>query len=164
VFASNIPIFVYGSLMVPDVLHDVLRIEPDSELIPQYECAILNEYSRYKVIGAIFPAIVPRSGGSVSGRLIHLRVASQTAALDHMPSRVTFSVEPSAAAEAMNKKLMLPDPVLIAIRAVCARVANLSGAAEQADRILRDLEDITVLADDGSMAELLSSRLSTPIC
>jgi len=79
------------------------------------------------------------------------------------PSRVTFSVEPSAAAaaEAMNKILMLPDPVLIAIRAACARVANLSGAAQQADRILRDLEDITVLADDGSMAELLSSRLST---
>ena len=79
------------------------------------------------------------------------------------PSRVTFSVEPSAAAaaEAMNKKLVLPDPVLIAIRAACARVANLSGTAEQADQILRDLENITVLADDGSMAELLSSRLST---
>jgi hypothetical protein len=61
----------------------------------------------------------------------------------------------------MNKKLTLPDPVLIAIRAACARVANLSGAAEQADRILRDMEDITVLADDGSMADLLSSRLST---
>ena len=78
------------------------------------------------------------------------------------PSRVTFSVEPSAAAAAaaVNKTLALPDPVLIAIRAACARVAHLSGAAEQADRILRDLEDITVLADDGSMAELLSSRLS----
>ena len=50
-------------------------------------------------------------------------------------SRVTFSIEPSAAAAAE--------------------------AAEQADRILRDLGDITVLADDGSMAELLSSRLST---
>jgi hypothetical protein len=58
------------------------------------------------------------------------------------PPRVTFSVEPSAAAaaEAMNKKLSLPDPVLIAIRAACAPVANLSGAAEQADRILRDLK------------------------
>ena len=74
-----------------------------------------------------------------------------------VPPRVTFSVDPSAAdaAKAMNKKLMLPDPVLIAIRAACARVANLSGAAEQADRILRELEDTTVLADDGSMAELL---------
>ncbi|KAF5359881.1 hypothetical protein D9756_003613 [Leucocoprinus leucothites] len=79
-----------------------------------------------------------------------------------IPSRITFSVDPeaAAAAEAVNKELMLPDRSLIAIRAACARVANLSGAAEQADRILRDLEDTTVLADDGSLAELLSSRLS----
>jgi hypothetical protein len=64
----------------------------------------------------------------------------------------------------MNEKLMLPNPVLIAICTACARVTNLSGAAEQANQILRDLEDIIVLADDGSMAELLSSRLlmSTP--
>ena len=43
VFTSVIPFFVYGSLMVPDVLQDVLRIEPDSELMPQYQCAILRE-------------------------------------------------------------------------------------------------------------------------
>lgn len=83
-FASNIPVFVYGSLMLPDVLRDVLHIEPDSELIPQYECAILKEYSRYKVVGAIFPAIVPRPEGCVWGRLIHLRAPSQAAALDDM--------------------------------------------------------------------------------
>ena len=68
-----------------------------------------------------------------------------------IPSRITFSVEPSAAAAAMamNKTLTLPDPALIAIRAACVRVANISGATEQANQILRDLEDITVLADDG---------------
>ncbi|KAF5359880.1 hypothetical protein D9756_003612 [Leucocoprinus leucothites] len=79
-----------------------------------------------------------------------------------IPSRITFSIDPAvaAAAKALNKELMLPDRSLIAIRAACARVANLSGAAEQAKRILRDLEDTTVLADDGSSAELLSSRLS----
>ena len=32
----------------------------------------------------------------------------------------------------MNKTLVLPNPVLITIRAACAHVANLSGAAEQA--------------------------------
>ncbi|KAG5722831.1 hypothetical protein E4T56_gene3973, partial [Termitomyces sp. T112] len=65
----------------------------------------------------------------------------------------------AAAAAAKGKQLKLPDPVLIAIRAACARVANLSGAAEQIDRILRDKEDMPVLANDGSMAELLSSCL-----
>ncbi|KAF8345054.1 hypothetical protein F5887DRAFT_1197645 [Amanita rubescens] len=79
-----------------------------------------------------------------------------------IPSYVTFKVEPSAAAaaEAMNKRLMLPDQDLIAIRAACARVANLSGAAEQANQIIRDMEDTTVLTDDGSMAEIFSLRLS----
>ena len=64
-------------------------------------------------------------------------------------------------AETMNKALMLPDPALIAIRAACARVVNLSGAAEQADQILRDMENTTVLAKDGSMADVLYSRLAT---
>lgn len=79
-----------------------------------------------------------------------------------VPSRVRFSVDPSvaAAAKAKDKELKLPDPALIAVRATCARVANLSGAAGQADQSLRDLEDTTVLADDGSMADLLTSRLS----
>ncbi|KAF8218654.1 hypothetical protein L208DRAFT_1348855 [Tricholoma matsutake] len=68
------------------------------------------------------------------------------------PSHVTFSVEPSAAAttETMNRELTLPDPALIAIHAVCAYVINLSGAAEQADQILRDMENTTVLSKDGS--------------
>ncbi|KXN92709.1 hypothetical protein AN958_06987 [Leucoagaricus sp. SymC.cos] len=93
---------------------------------------------------------------NVCGKLLHVFSTP-------IPARITFSVDPAAAAaaKAMHKNLMLPDPSLIAVRAACARVANLSGAAEQADQILRDLEDTTVLADDGSMAELLSSRLST---
>jgi hypothetical protein len=61
----------------------------------------------------------------------------------------------------MNKELTLPDPALIAIRAACARVVNLSGAAEQADQILRDMENSTVLSKDGSMADVLYSRLAT---
>ncbi|KAG5720821.1 hypothetical protein E4T56_gene9696 [Termitomyces sp. T112] len=79
----------------------------------------------------------------------------------HLPDRVTFRVEPgtAAAAAAKGKQLKLPDPVLIAIRAACTRVANLSGAAEQIDQILRDREEMPVLANDGSMAELLSSCL-----
>ncbi|KNZ81723.1 hypothetical protein J132_10926 [Termitomyces sp. J132] len=78
----------------------------------------------------------------------------------HLPDRVTFRVEPgtAAAAAAKGKQLKLPDPVLIAIRAACTRVANLSGAAEQIG-ILRDREEMPVLANDGSMAELLSSCL-----
>ncbi|KAG6838199.1 hypothetical protein C0991_001117, partial [Blastosporella zonata] len=76
------------------------------------------------------------------------------------------SVETSAAAatEKEGKTLRLPDPDLLAIRAVSSRVANMSGAAEHIDQILRDLEDIATLTDDGSMADLLSLRISTAIC
>ncbi|KAG6820298.1 hypothetical protein H0H93_002562 [Arthromyces matolae] len=67
--------------------------------------------------------------------------------------RVTFSVEPAAAAAAMKKgkTLTLPDPTLLAIRAACSRVANMAGAAEHIDQIL---------AEDGSMADLLSIIIS----
>jgi gamma-glutamylcyclotransferase (GGCT)/AIG2-like uncharacterized protein YtfP len=77
--------------MVPNVLHDALHLKPDSELVPRYnDHATLLEYSRYKVIGAIFPAIAPCPGGKVMGRLIYLWDASQAAALDDM-ERVLYT-------------------------------------------------------------------------
>ncbi|KAF9029882.1 hypothetical protein BDZ89DRAFT_1064982 [Hymenopellis radicata] len=53
----------------------------------------------------------------------------------------------------------LPDSRLIAIRAACARVAHMSGAAEHIEEIIRDRETTTVLADNGGSAELLTSLL-----
>jgi hypothetical protein len=54
---------------------------------------------------------------------------------------------------------LLPNPKLIALRAAVARVANLSGAAEQEDRVMKDREDINVVSDDYS-ADVLHSLLS----
>jgi hypothetical protein len=75
-----------------------------------------------------------------------------------MPSRITLRVGSSAAAIAAGYGLTLnlPDPVPIAIRAICARVFNMTGAAEHIDQILDDLEDTEVLAYDGSMGALLA--------
>ncbi|KAJ7230387.1 hypothetical protein GGX14DRAFT_583037 [Mycena pura] len=53
----------------------------------------------------------------------------------------------------------LPSRSLLAIRAACSRVAHMSGAAEQIDQILHDLEETSVMAEDGSTADLLTSRL-----
>ncbi|KAG6825269.1 hypothetical protein H0H87_009892, partial [Tephrocybe sp. NHM501043] len=77
--------------------------------------------------------------------------------------RITFSVDSSVAAGAGEQGITvdLPDLTMLALRATFSRVARMSGAAEHIDLILRDPEDITVLADDGSMAGLLSFRLST---
>ncbi|KAG8685523.1 hypothetical protein FRC11_010450, partial [Ceratobasidium sp. 423] len=57
-------------------------------------------------------------------------------------TRVTFTTP--------DERLELPDPRLIAIHAACAKVVHQSGIAEHIDRILRDLEALPVLAEDGS--------------
>ncbi|TFK64655.1 hypothetical protein BDN72DRAFT_881367, partial [Pluteus cervinus] len=56
--------------------------------------------------------------------------------------------------------LPLPDPKLLAIHAICAKVAHLSGAAEHFDLIDREREEGTVLEEDGSSAALLDELLS----
>ena len=58
-----------------------------------------------------------------------------------------------------HSDLPLPNPVYLSIDAACCRVAHLSGAGEYIEKILEDLEDIQVLAKDGSSARLLSFAL-----
>ena len=66
-------------------------------------------------------------------------------------SQVTFrSDDPS---------LPPPNPRYLALHAACAKVAFMSGAAEHIDMIMRDIEDIKVLAADGSSAEVLALAL-----
>ncbi|KAG6381503.1 hypothetical protein JVT61DRAFT_85 [Boletus reticuloceps] len=57
------------------------------------------------------------------------------------------------------ENLPLPSTEYLAIHACCARVANLSGAAGYLDRIYRDRDEIRVLAEDGSSANLLGYLL-----
>ncbi|EEB95989.1 hypothetical protein MPER_04952 [Moniliophthora perniciosa FA553] len=58
-----------------------------------------------------------------------------------------------------TRTLPLPDPQILAVHAICARVDQMSGAAKY--MLLRDseLEDSTVLAEDGSSAALLNELL-----
>jgi len=56
----------------------------------------------------------------------------------------------------------LPDRRLLTLHAVCARVAHMSGAAEVIDELDRDVEEIRVLAFDGSSARLLD-HIMTPL-
>ncbi|KAF5310124.1 hypothetical protein D9619_010378 [Psilocybe cf. subviscida] len=79
-----------------------------------------------------------------------------------LPSRITLQVDPLAEAKAAERELTLslPDPRLIAVRAICARVSNKSGAIEHMDQILEDLKNSMGLAENGSMADLLAARLS----
>ncbi|TFK66209.1 hypothetical protein BDN72DRAFT_844621 [Pluteus cervinus] len=58
-----------------------------------------------------------------------------------------------------DPNLPVPSPRYLEIHAACARIAHLSGAAEYIESVLRDYEEITVLADDGSSAEVLAHLL-----
>ncbi|KAH9059012.1 hypothetical protein EDB87DRAFT_1563702 [Lactarius vividus] len=51
--------------------------------------------------------------------------------------------------------LPLPNPVYLEIHAACCRIAHLSGAGEYMDKVLEDLEDTSVLSEDGSSAHIL---------
>jgi hypothetical protein len=53
-----------------------------------------------------------------------------------------------------------PHPRLLALHAVCARVAYMSGAAEFLDELYREAEDMKVLASDGSSDPLLGNLTS----
>ena len=56
--------------------------------------------------------------------------------------------------------IALPDPRLLALHAVCARVAHISGAAEYFDDMTWDAEETQILANDGSTALLLADLLA----
>ena len=56
-------------------------------------------------------------------------------------------------------KLPVPSPSYLELHAACCRVANLSGAGKYIDKVLRDMEDIQVLSQDGTSAEVLRYAL-----
>ncbi|CAK5263181.1 unnamed protein product [Mycena citricolor] len=77
--------------------------------------------------------------------------------------RVDADAERDAAGIEVPVRLDLPDPQLIAIRAACARVAAMSGAADQFLQIYkdRDEDELGTLADSESAVYLLDSLLQT---
>ena len=84
-----------------------------------------------------------------------LRVCGHHADTDRLS--VTFSQSPESL---RHGNLELPDPRLLALHVACARVVHMSGAAEAFDELDRDVEDIRVLAFDGSSARLLDHLLT----
>ncbi|TDL22066.1 hypothetical protein BD410DRAFT_789150 [Rickenella mellea] len=73
--------------------------------------------------------------------------------LCHYPEYVTFTTRDPA-------KLPVPSPTYLAIHATCAKVANLSGAADYIDKLDQDMEDIMTLDPDSASAETLEHALS----
>lgn len=54
----------------------------------------------------------------------------------------------------------VPDRELIALHAMCAKVAHMSGAGAYVEDLDRDVEDLGVLASNGGSADVLSHALA----
>ncbi|KAJ7829846.1 hypothetical protein B0H13DRAFT_2679730 [Mycena leptocephala] len=78
-----------------------------------------------------------------------------------IPRKVKFSIDPQAVMDCArnNIPLELPDPELMAMRAACARVAAMSGAADQFRLLMLDRDDAEMLTD--TTVYLLDSLLHT---
>ncbi len=59
-----LPLFVYGTLMWPDVLKTVIG------RLPHMEDAVIEGYRRLKIKGVIYPALIRAPSYSVNGKLI----------------------------------------------------------------------------------------------
>ncbi|KAL7278641.1 hypothetical protein ACG7TL_007642 [Trametes sanguinea] len=68
-----------------------------------------------------------------------------------IPEQVTFV--------AHRPELPLPSPKYLRVHAACCQIAHLSGAAAHLDVIFRDMEELKVLAQDGSSADVLTYAL-----
>eukprot|EP01137_Pigoraptor_chileana_P020132 Opistho-2@82101 len=69
-------LFVYGTLMYPEVIRKVIG------RVPEFQSAVVEGYHRFKIDRREYPAIAPTEGASVSGFIV--RVSQEEAAkLDH---------------------------------------------------------------------------------
>jgi gamma-glutamylcyclotransferase (GGCT)/AIG2-like uncharacterized protein YtfP len=67
-----LPIFVYGSLMLPSVINSVLRLNDETAIAKRMIPAKLRKHKRYSVKFADYPAIIPTGNvdDSVDGMLV----------------------------------------------------------------------------------------------
>ena len=92
--------------------------------------------------------------------------ASQQSQLDHYEIKLftLYSPHPSLRrfvtfSSTDPEYLPVPAPELLTLHATCCKVAHLSGAAEYIDKVYRDVEEMGVLASDGTSGDILSYAL-----
>ncbi|KAJ7649727.1 hypothetical protein FB45DRAFT_997026 [Roridomyces roridus] len=163
------------------------NIEPDDEYPRQAHrqnaggaLEILRMFGLEDVVEHLM-TIIPGDTASASGVHDLLNILSLISDLQILFDMLMLALEPTAdnepntydvvfACPEINTRkykraggqleLPLPEPRLLALHAVCVRVAHMSGAAEALDKFDRDVEETSVLAEDGSSAHLLNMILS----
>ncbi|KAJ7835336.1 hypothetical protein B0H14DRAFT_2363457 [Mycena olivaceomarginata] len=98
--------------------------------------------------------------------LLHCDQFSWSYCRNTLTMLLLFSINPQALRDCADKDnpshlLKLPDQQLMAMRAACARVAAMSGAADQLRLIMEDRDDAQTLADSDTTIYLVDSILRT---
>ncbi|KAF9015889.1 hypothetical protein BDZ89DRAFT_1076079 [Hymenopellis radicata] len=80
----------------------------------------------------------------------------------HWQETVTFSVFPHRYETFRDAELALPDPKLLTLHGICARVADISGAVSYFDELDWEVEELTVLTSDGSSSTAFFQSILAP--
>ncbi|KAF8263835.1 hypothetical protein EI94DRAFT_1739875 [Lactarius quietus] len=150
-----------------EVFTECAHIVPDSTYFNVADPSDKKEYS------ASVLAVLKRFGydvGAINGEKVHSLYNVMT--MEHNAHDLFDRLNLWFKRRVRTTKLLLPvrenvmfttpDPLKsLALHAACAQVAHLSGAGEYVDHILRDMEDICVLAHDGTSSEVLHHALMT---
>ena len=73
--------------------------------------------------------------------------AARLATKGVIPEQVTFTSHKAG--------LQLPSPKYLRVHAACCKIAHMSGAAEYLDMVYGEMEELKVLAHDGTSADVL---------
>lgn len=132
----------------------LVRIEFNSERLNDERNVIMMDKLLYDEFGA-FRFCFVATGKADHQYYMKTYRDTYTLQLDHLPAHriMTF--------RSHEGKWDLPDPELLRIHAALCDFFHMSGHGQRIDKILRDFEEVGVLAHDGStnVEELLASRL-----
>jgi Gamma-glutamyl cyclotransferase, AIG2-like len=115
--SSNRPLFIYGSLLIPHILHRASGYEtPMVDLMHYATGATLYGYCRHALRDVIFPAIVPNAEGIVSGAVVVGLSDEEKEAVKQfeggMYDRVEVDVEVELAVEERSGYVMVKTEIL----------------------------------------------------
>ncbi|KAJ7190510.1 hypothetical protein GGX14DRAFT_604146 [Mycena pura] len=147
--------------------YDTGQQQPDRSVIFPYDVTTFEYKGTHSILGLSCCALRqnPAHGTRpIFVSLTHLVVARDPVVFFHLvpkpPRKVKFSVDPQAIIDSdVLLPVNLPDPELMAMHAACARIAAMSGAADQLHLLMQDRDDTEMLTD--TTVRLLDSLLRT---
>ncbi|KAF9067886.1 hypothetical protein BDP27DRAFT_1328211 [Rhodocollybia butyracea] len=126
--------------------------ELNGSKIHRAENSFVSSNNVHQLFDSLHVAITPKGANQPNTYQVHTFPPDRHEGFG-VPTEITLT-------DHSNGLVPMPNPRYFELHCICAKVMHLSGAAEVIDKLLRDLEEIDVLAVDGSNATQLSFALS----